>query len=92
MQAHQGVQDGQAEDDERGRDVLQRDMLTIAVPTSTSCMRSWYCRRNAFQRGSFGSSASLFGPYSGPAFGDLGRGQADVGIDVELPADLVRGQ
>ena len=38
-------------------------MLTSAAPTSTSCMRSRYCRRNAFQAGSFASSASLFGPY-----------------------------
>ena len=37
-------------------------MLTTAAPTSTSCMRSRYWRRNAFQAGSFASSASLFGP------------------------------
>ena len=38
-------------------------MLTTAAPTSTSCMRSRYWRRNACQPGSLASSASLFGPY-----------------------------
>ncbi len=36
---------------------------TTAVPRSTSCIRSSYCRRNAFHAGSLASSASLFGPY-----------------------------
>ncbi len=36
---------------------------TRAAPSSTSCMRSRYWRANAFQPGSFASSASLFGPY-----------------------------
>ena len=39
-------------------------MLTIAAPTSTSCIRSRYWRRNACQPGSFSASTSLFGPYS----------------------------
>ena len=38
-------------------------MLTTAAPTSTSCIRSLYCLRNAFQPGSLASSASLFDPY-----------------------------
>ena len=38
-------------------------MLTTAAPTRTSCIRSRYCRRKAFQRGSLAASASLFGPY-----------------------------
>ena len=38
-------------------------MLTTVAPTSTSCMRSSYWRRNAFQPGSFASSASLLSPY-----------------------------
>ena len=39
-------------------------MLTIAAPSRTSCIRSWYWRRNARQPGSFSASASLFGPTS----------------------------
>ena len=38
-------------------------MLTSAAPTSTSCMRSRYWRRNAFHVGSLATSASLFDPY-----------------------------
>src|SRR6187551_1663310 len=38
-------------------------MLTAATPSRTSCMRSWYCRRKAFQVGSGGTSSSLFAPY-----------------------------
>jgi hypothetical protein len=37
-------------------------MLTTAAPTRTSCIRSRYWRRNAFQPGSLASSASLLGP------------------------------
>ena len=35
---------------------------TTAAPTSTSCIRSRYWRRNACQAGSLASSASLSGP------------------------------
>ncbi len=36
---------------------------TTAVPRSTSCIRSSYCRTNAFHAGSLASSASLLAPY-----------------------------
>ena len=66
-------------------------MLTIAAPSSTSCIRSRYWRRNAFQPGSFASSASLFGPDLRAAPLDLGAVSADGGVDVEARA-RVRGE
>ena len=64
-------------------------MLTTAAPTSTSCIRSRYWRRNAFQAGSFGLLGELVRPVPLPPLGDLGRAQADGRVDVEPPADLV---
>ena len=63
---------------------------TTAVPRSTSCIRSLYCRTNAFHAGSLASSASLLAPYCAAALLDLGRAQADGRIHVELPTGLVR--
>ena len=64
VQAHHRVDDREADDDEARAELLQgNDADTSAAPSSTSCMRSRYCRRNAFQLGSFASSASLLAPY-----------------------------
>ena len=67
-------------------------MLTTAAPTSTSCIRSRYWRRNAFQPGSLASSASLFGPYRCRRLTHLGGAQADGGIDVQSAAGLLGGE
>src|SRR4051794_21169280 len=39
-----------------------RNMLTMPAPSSTICIGSEYCARNAFQRGTLAASANLFGP------------------------------
>ena len=59
-------------------------MLTIAAPSSTSCMRSRYWRRNAFQPGSFGLLGELVRPVASTPGDDLGRTEPYGGVDVEL--------
>ena len=64
-------------------------MLTIAAPSSTSCIRSRYWRRNACQPGSFSASASLFGPNSARRSLDLGGVEAGARVDLEPRARLL---
>ncbi len=64
--------------------------LTIAAPTSTSCIRSRYWRRNECQPGSFASSASLFGPYCARRFSTSPASSPDFGSTPSWALDVLR--
>ena len=64
--------------------------LTIAATSRTICMKSRYCRRNAWKPDSFLPAASLLGPCALQPTGGLRRTQPLGDVDAEPLGDLGR--